>query len=175
MSFKTFVQIGRVAFVAYGADEGKLVAIVDIIDVNKVLVDGPGFMRKALNLKSLYLTKFLVRIPHSARSSTLMKQWVKCEIDKKWAESNWAKKLAAAKIRANLTDFQRYKLMRAKQARNRMITLETGKLRLKTKKANAELRKSGKKVKKVKKPAAPAAKPAAAAAAKPAAKPAAKK
>ena len=35
-SFKTFVQIGRVAFVAYGADEGKLVAIVDIIDVNKV-------------------------------------------------------------------------------------------------------------------------------------------
>jgi len=57
-----------------------------------------------------------------------------------------------------------------------MITLETGKLRLKTKKANAELRKSGKKVKKVKKPAAAAAaKPAAAAAAKPAAKPAAKK
>jgi large subunit ribosomal protein L14e len=73
-------------------------------------------MRKALNLKSLYLTKFLVRIPHSARTSTLMKQWTKCEIDKKWAESNWAKKLAAAKIRANLTDFQRYKLMRAKQA-----------------------------------------------------------
>jgi hypothetical protein len=57
-----------------------------------------------------------VKIPHSARASTLKKQWEKAEIDKKWATSNWAKKLAAAKIRANLTDFQRFKLMRAKQA-----------------------------------------------------------
>ena len=73
-------------------------------------------IRQALNLKSLYLTKFLVKIPHSAREATVKKQWAKAEIDKKWAESNWAKKLAAAKLRANLTDFQRYKLMRAKQA-----------------------------------------------------------
>ena len=69
-----------------------------------------------MNVKSLYLTKFLIKLPHSARASTVKKQWVKAEIDKKWAESNWAKKLAAAKIRASLTDFQRFKLMKAKQA-----------------------------------------------------------
>lgn len=34
--FKRFVEIGRVAFIAFGAHEGKLVAIVDVIDQNRV-------------------------------------------------------------------------------------------------------------------------------------------
>lgn len=34
--FKRFVEIGRVAFVAFGPYEGKLVAIVDVIDQNRV-------------------------------------------------------------------------------------------------------------------------------------------
>lgn len=64
----------------------------------------------------MYLTKFLVKIPHSARQSTLAKAWAKAEIEKKWAETNWAKRLAAQQLRTNLTDFDRFKLMRAKQA-----------------------------------------------------------
>ena len=35
-SFKRFVEVGRVALINYGSDEGKLVVIVDIIDGNKV-------------------------------------------------------------------------------------------------------------------------------------------
>jgi len=35
-SFRRFVEIGRVARVVYGPDQGKLVAIVDIIDQNRV-------------------------------------------------------------------------------------------------------------------------------------------
>ena len=88
-----------------------------------MLVDGPGIIRKAMNLKGLYLTKFAIKLPHSARAGTVKKQWEKAEIDKKWAESNWAKKLAAAKIRANLTDFQRFKVMRAKQAVSSQLVL----------------------------------------------------
>lgn len=34
--FKRFVEIGRVAYVAFGPHEGKLVAIVDVIDQNRV-------------------------------------------------------------------------------------------------------------------------------------------
>lgn len=34
--FKRFVEIGRVAFIAFGPHEGKLVAIVDVIDQNRV-------------------------------------------------------------------------------------------------------------------------------------------
>lgn len=34
--FKRFVEIGRVAYVAFGPYAGKLVAIVDVIDQNRV-------------------------------------------------------------------------------------------------------------------------------------------
>ena len=34
--FKRYVEIGRVAFVSFGPHEGKLVAIVDVIDQNRV-------------------------------------------------------------------------------------------------------------------------------------------
>lgn len=37
--FKRFVEIGRVAYVAFGPHEGKLVAIVDVIDQNRVRTD----------------------------------------------------------------------------------------------------------------------------------------
>lgn len=112
------VQVGRVAYVAYGPDKGKLVTIVDLIDTNRALVDGPttGVRRQSLNIKSLYLTKFRVRIPHSAREKTLKKALAKAEIAKLWSESSWAKKIANKAIKENMTDFDRFKLMRAKQA-----------------------------------------------------------
>lgn len=34
--FKRFVEIGRIAFVSFGRHAGKLVAIVDVIDQNRV-------------------------------------------------------------------------------------------------------------------------------------------
>ena len=73
MGFDKFVEIGRVAYVAFGPDQGKLIAIVDVIDQNRVLVDGPcsGVARKAMNLKMLHLTKFVISIAHSARSVIL--------------------------------------------------------------------------------------------------------
>ncbi|CAF0810198.1 unnamed protein product [Brachionus calyciflorus] len=145
MTYTKFVQVGRVAYVAFGPEQGKLVTIVDIIDQNRVLVDGPNFRRQALNLKTLYLTKHLIKIQHSARAASVKAAWAKAEIDKKWAESNWAKRLAAKQVRTNLTDFDRFKLMKAKQTRNRLIALEVGKLRIKSRKAAAEAKKAGKK------------------------------
>jgi hypothetical protein len=44
MSFQTFtrfVEIGRVAYIAFGPDEGKLVTIVDVVDqghVSRILI-----------------------------------------------------------------------------------------------------------------------------------------
>lgn len=79
------------------------------------MVDGPGVRRQSLNLKTLYLTKFRVKIQHSAREKSVKKAWAKAEIDKKWGESKWAKSLVAKKLRENLTDFDRFKLMKAKR------------------------------------------------------------
>jgi len=35
-TYTRFVEIGRIAYVAFGPDAGKLVAIVDVIDQNRV-------------------------------------------------------------------------------------------------------------------------------------------
>jgi hypothetical protein len=38
MPFSRYVEIGRVALVSYGAEYGKLVVIVDVVDQNRVSV-----------------------------------------------------------------------------------------------------------------------------------------
>jgi large subunit ribosomal protein L14e len=43
------------------------------------------------------------------------KLWEKNEIDAKWAQSSWAKKTEQADRRRNLTDFERFKVLRLKK------------------------------------------------------------
>ncbi|CDJ69581.1 60S ribosomal protein L14, putative [Eimeria necatrix] len=40
--FRRFIEPGRLCVVQYGPDEGKLCIVVDIIDGNRILVDGAG-------------------------------------------------------------------------------------------------------------------------------------
>nr|ABX44817.1 putative 60S ribosomal protein RPL14 [Flustra foliacea] len=122
MGYEKFVQIGRVAFVSVGPSKGKLVVIVDVIDQNRALVDGPcsGVSRQMINFKSLQLTKFLVKVGPGARTNTVTKAWKKADITAKWAESSWAKRQESLAVRASMSDFDRFKLMKAKQARRGM-------------------------------------------------------
>lgn len=64
MSFKRYVEIGRVCLITYGEDQNKLCTVVDVIDTNRVLVDGPepitGVHRQAINLKRIQLTDLKV-------------------------------------------------------------------------------------------------------------------
>ncbi|XP_071480836.1 large ribosomal subunit protein eL14-like [Diadema antillarum] len=129
--FRRFVEVGRVAYVASGSNKGKLCVIVDVIDQRRALVDGPcsGVQRQGIRFKQLHLTDFVISIPHSARNSTVRKAWEKDEITKKWEETRWAKKLAAKKRRVQMTDFDRYKLMRCKQKRNAIVSREMAKIK----------------------------------------------
>ncbi|KAL4235279.1 60S ribosomal protein L14 [Mactra antiquata] len=113
-----YVEIGRVAYIAYGEDKGKLCVIVDVIDQNRVLVEGPctNVARKQINLKAIQLTQFRLQIPASCRQKIVRKNWEAEKITEKWNNSTWAKKIAAREKRATLTDFDRFKLMKAKQA-----------------------------------------------------------
>ncbi|PVD21472.1 hypothetical protein C0Q70_19645 [Pomacea canaliculata] len=137
MVFERFVEIGRVAYIAFGNDKGKLCVIVDVIDQNRALVDGPcsGVTRQDINFKALHLTKLKINIGASARTGTVRKAWEKEDISTKWEQTTWAKKLAARKRRSELTDFERFKLMKAKQARNRLINVEYGRLHKAARKA----------------------------------------
>jgi len=50
MPFSRYVEIGRVALVSYGAEYGKLVVIVDVVDQNRVSY---GALTSAVGLKSV--------------------------------------------------------------------------------------------------------------------------
>jgi ribosomal protein L14E/L6E/L27E len=87
-----------------------------------VLVDGPSTKddkavpRHSLALSHATLTPFVIpKLPRSAGTGPVRKLWEKEDIDGKWASSGWAKKTAQAERRKNLTDFERFKVLRLKK------------------------------------------------------------
>ncbi|KAF5284677.1 hypothetical protein FQA39_LY16959 [Lamprigera yunnana] len=124
MPFTRFVETGRIALVADGTHKGKLVTIVDVIDQTRALIDGPetGVRRGAIRLNQLQLTNFQIKFPFNAPTSVVRRAWHKHNIKEKWANSSWSKKLLAKEKRKTLTDFDRFKLGKARIVRNKMRT-----------------------------------------------------
>jgi large subunit ribosomal protein L14e len=56
-------------------------------------------------------------LPRGARTGTVKKFWEKAEIDTKWKETNWFKKQQQVGRRKQLTDFDRFKVLRLKKQR----------------------------------------------------------
>mmetsp|Transcript_2172 Transcript_2172/g.3355 ORF Transcript_2172/g.3355 Transcript_2172/m.3355 type:complete len:134 (-) Transcript_2172:76-477(-) len=123
--FKRFVEPGRLALVTYGPCAGKMCTIIDIVDQQRVLVDGPGALtgvkRHMMPIKRLSLTDFKAGIVRGAREKALKLALEKDDIMAKWAATPWAKKLKSQEVRANMPDFERFKLMKARQTRSRAI------------------------------------------------------
>merc|ERR1719267_406738 len=121
MSFKRFVEVGRVALITFGPDEGKLCTIVDVIDGNRVLVDGPepitGVHRHALNIKRIMLTDIKIGAKVGASEKQLKKLWEAEGVQAQYDKSSQAKKRAARALRATTTDFDRFQIQLAKTAR----------------------------------------------------------
>merc|ERR1719181_723836 len=114
MSFKRFVEVGRVALINYGSDEGKLCVIVDIID-------GPetGVQRGKINYRRLSLTDYVLNgLERGAKYSDVLAKFKAEDIQAKFDGSSWGKKRAMKLRRAKLTDFERYqvKVLRKKRA-----------------------------------------------------------
>ncbi|CAB03835.1 Large ribosomal subunit protein eL14 [Caenorhabditis elegans] len=131
MVFNRVVQIGRVVFIASGKDQGKLAAIVNVIDGNRVQIDGPSsdVTRTVRNLKDLQLTKFVLKLRVGQRTKGVKAAFDAAKVTENFQKTQWAKKIAQRAIRAKLTDFERYKLMKAKQMRNRIVRVELAKLK----------------------------------------------
>ncbi|KAI5645464.1 ribosomal protein l14 domain-containing protein [Phthorimaea operculella] len=125
MPFARYVEPGRVALVADGALKGKLVSVVDVIDQTRALVDGPGsgVSRQQIRLNQLHLTKFRLKYPFTAPTRVVRKAWTDAKLNEKWAESQWATKLANKEKRAQMTDYDRFKLTSARVKRNRARTV----------------------------------------------------
>mmetsp|Transcript_60538 Transcript_60538/g.187554 ORF Transcript_60538/g.187554 Transcript_60538/m.187554 type:complete len:133 (-) Transcript_60538:118-516(-) len=123
--FKRFVEPGRLALITYGPCAGKMCTIIDIVDQQRVVVDGPqdvtGVARHMMPIRRLSLTDFKSDIIRGAREKTLRLGLEKGEVLKKWGATSWAKKLKAREARENMTDFERFKLMMAKKKRSKAI------------------------------------------------------
>merc|ERR1711937_325776 len=126
MVYSKFVEIGGVVF---SEKANKRAAVVNVISLNRLLVDDGSCGRFEANTKDIRLTDLKVAISWGARPGTVKKAWAKAGIDAAWAETDLAKNAAKSARRANLNDFERYKLMRLKQQRNRIVNAEVGKLR----------------------------------------------
>ncbi|KAJ5438978.1 Protein transport protein yif1 [Penicillium daleae] len=119
------VEVGRLVLIRRGPFAGKLAAIVEIVDHRRVLVDGPSgeeqkiVPRHVLPLAHATLTHFVIpQLPRAAGTGPVKKLWAKNEIDGKWAKSGFAQKTDRTERRKNLTDFERFKVLRLrKQAR----------------------------------------------------------
>lgn len=72
MPFSKFVEIGRAAQINRGSNEGKLVVILDVLNLNRVLVEGADeknmLERTVVPIKSLTLTDQKVGILRGVRS-----------------------------------------------------------------------------------------------------------
>lgn len=119
------MQVGRIVLINYGPEAGKLATVVDIVDQNKCLIDGPaditGVQRQVISYSRIALTDFVVNIEKSAKADAIKEAWEADDISGKWEATSWAKKLAAKKKRANLTDFGRFKVMVAKKQKAAII------------------------------------------------------
>lgn len=93
-----------------------MAVIVDIVDHNRALIDGPttGVARQALAYRQLVLTPIVVKVPRNAGQTALKKAIEKSQVEAAWNKTAWAKKLEQRKIRAGLSDFDRYKLLKLK-------------------------------------------------------------
>ena len=62
MNTEILLELGRVVYVTYGPDAGRIGVVVDIINAKRVIIDGPsmGVCRKPISVKRLELTKFKV-------------------------------------------------------------------------------------------------------------------
>ncbi|KAI8906367.1 ribosomal protein L14-domain-containing protein [Gorgonomyces haynaldii] len=124
MGFKRNVEVGRVVMLTYGPDYGKLAVIVEIIDHGRVLVEGPttGVARQALNFKRCSLTDIVLsKIPRGVGSVALKKAVEKQGLEELWGKTGWGKKVAKRTTRANLTDFDRFKLMVARKNKTAIV------------------------------------------------------
>jgi len=160
MPIKHLVEIGRIAYVGYGRNVGKPVAIVDVIDQNRALVDGPcsKVTRQPIRFKRLRLTKHKLSFDHGAPTRVVKREWIKNEMTKKWKEGFQFKKLAADRRRLDLSDLGRFKVYKLKQKVNKMVNAKVDQIkskearnRRKEKKNGTEKNVTGKKAVKAKK------------------------
>ena len=115
----------------YGPLVGKLAVIVDILTTTKALIQGlkGGIKRQEISLRRVTLTDYKLDIKRGAKQAEVYKAIDDFKLEDKFKTSTFYKKNEIRQKRANLTDFDRFKVMRLRQKRAvlRHIVINGGK------------------------------------------------
>ncbi|KAJ1667398.1 hypothetical protein IW140_000889 [Coemansia sp. RSA 1813] len=123
-SFKRLVEVGRVVLINRGSDSGKIATIVEIVDHRRAIIDGPttDVKRQVIPFSNVVLTDIVVKsLPRGIGSKRLAAFLEKNQVVEAWQKSGWAQKLATRQRRANMSDFDRFKLMRLKKQQRDIV------------------------------------------------------
>uniref|UniRef100_A0A8C0RXL8 Large ribosomal subunit protein eL14 n=1 Tax=Canis lupus familiaris TaxID=9615 RepID=A0A8C0RXL8_CANLF len=120
MVFGCFVEVGRVPSISLGPHPGKLVGIVHAIAQNRAWADGPCSLvrRQVMPFKSMALTDFILNFPHGTGQRYFRQAWQKVGINTNWAATRWALQTETRYRKAEMTDFDHYKVRKPVDERN---------------------------------------------------------
>jgi len=128
-----FFEVGRICSINYGPDNGKICVILDFVDTTRALIDGPksetGVARQTIPFKRLSITPIKIKCNKALPTGKLIKIFKESKVLEKWEKLPWAKKKKRNEIRANLTDFERFKVMVLKKKRSEIIRREVQELK----------------------------------------------
>mmetsp|Transcript_1001 Transcript_1001/g.2182 ORF Transcript_1001/g.2182 Transcript_1001/m.2182 type:complete len:131 (+) Transcript_1001:854-1246(+) len=117
---RNFIEIGRIIFVNFGPSYGKIGLVVDILDKNRCMIDGPTG-RQIINIKRIKPTKLKIKIGRGLNSSDVYHTLISKDIIRYWEKSNWSKKNRKIEKKKSFTDYQKFKFMLGKKTNHRIL------------------------------------------------------
>merc|ERR1711976_1116223 len=105
MPGQMLMQVGRVVYINYGPCKGKTAVVIDIVDENRIMVNGPttGVPRQVIPTKRLALTRFLI--------STVLRNQHEAKLTENITAYDLEKKRNAQAVRARNSDFDRFRAL----------------------------------------------------------------
>lgn len=114
MNNEMLLELGRVVYINYGPLAGNPAVVVDIVHGSKVVIDGPGLNidRQVISTKRLELTKFrLSSFTKGDKREALRQKIEQFDLKKRFESCGVGKRIVKQKKRAELGDFDRFRVM----------------------------------------------------------------
>ena len=134
MNTDLLLELGRVVYINYGPYAGKIAVVVDIVNGNRCIVNGPNLCvpRHQISNTRLSVTKYkLSDITTETTDGQLSDKIKSTSLLKKWQSSGLGKRIFKQNRRRELSDFDRFKVMLLKRNLSRAIRKHVNKNRKK--------------------------------------------
>ncbi len=109
---RLYIQVGRVVYLS---KEKKFGVISDIIDQNFGLVGSTTYYPRRVKFTHLELTPVVLNLPRGCRAGVLKKKLEAAKYNDQLKETALYKRHVKRETRANLTDFERFKVKSLKK------------------------------------------------------------